>query len=265
LWEEFAQIWEELDRARNPEEIYEALLAKAGPLELGLAREPSREAIRDTIKPLELAPAAAEELEAKLYRIAAAYRIPVLKKALGLGAAATTSHLAKVAAAGAKLANLLESTPLEQEVILGLLRSHVDPDAEKPLFNFKELITETSKLAAAASMMANEIPRMPRGTSANILQARLMEASTNAMGEAAADFLEVLQADSAGRNPRPKSRSGRVLFAYLKLVEPRMTRATKVRLFLDHNRGPRPVTWEQLTALPPRRWPLHETRQKLTR
>ena len=265
LWEEFAQIWEELDRRRDPEGIYEALLAKAVPLELGRSREPSRKAIKDTIKPLKLAPAAAEDLEAKLYRIAAAYRIPQLKKALGLGAGASKTHLAKLAAAARKLASLLEGTPLEQEVILGLLRSHVDPDAKKPLFNFKELMRETSKLAAAATMIADEIPQMPRGTTANILQARLMEAASRAIGESAEGYLEVLQADTAGRNPRPKSTSARVLFAYLNLVDPSMTKATMVRLFAGHNYGPELVTMEQIMGLPPKRWPRHDARRKLTR
>lgn len=265
LWEEFAHIWDELDQRRDPEEAYEALLAKAVPLKLSLSREPSRAAIQDIIQPLELAPAAAEELGAKLYRIAAAYRIPRLKNALGLGAAATKIQLAKLAAAADGLANRLEGTPLEQEVILGLLRSHVDPDSEKPLFNFSELIRETRKLAAAATMMADEIPQMPRGTTANILQARLMEAATRAIGYSAEGYLEVLQADTAGRNPRPKNTSARVLFAYLNLVDPSMTKTTIVRLFAGLSYGPEFVTWEQIMALPPKRWPRHDARRKLTR
>jgi hypothetical protein len=265
LWEEFAQIWEELDRRRDPEEQYEALIAKAAPLELCLTREPSRLAIQEIIQPLELPDAAAEHLAAELYRIAAAYRIPQLKKALGLGATATKSHLAKVAAAAAKLAGLLESTPLEQEVVIGLLRKHVDPKSQKPLFNFKELINETSKLASAATMIVDEIPQMPRGTSANILKARLMEAVTRAIGESAAEYLEVLQADAAGRNPRPKSRSAHVLFAYLKLVEPALTNTAIVRLFAGHNCGPKLVTIEEIEDLPPKSWPHHVARRKLTR
>lgn len=265
LWEEFAQIWEELDRRRDAEGTYETLLAKAVPLKLCLSSEPSRAAIKDAIKPLELAPAAAEELGAKLYRVAAAYRIPQLKKALGLGAGASKTHLAKLAAAAGKLADLLEGTPLEQEVLLGLLRSHVDPDAEKPLFNFKELMRETSNLAAAATMIADEIPQMPRGTTANILQACLMEAATRAIGKSAEGYLEVLQADTAGRNPRPKSTSARVLFAYLNLVDPSMTKTTMVRLFAGHNYGPELVTMEEIMGLPPKQWPRHVARSKLTR
>lgn len=265
LWEEFAQIWEDLDKARDPETAYEALLARAVPLKLCLSREPSRAAIEGIIKSLDLAPAAAEELVATLYRIAAAYRIPQLKKGLGLGPGASKVHLAKLAAAANKLAHLLEVTPLEQEVILGLLRVDVDPGAEKPIFDFRELIRESGRLAAAARMMADEIPQLPRGTSANILQARLMEASTRAIGESATDYLEVLQADTAGRNPRAKSTSAHVLFAYLNLVDPSMTKATIVRLFAGHNCGPKLVTTDQIMALPPKRWPHHDSRRKLTR
>jgi hypothetical protein len=170
-----------------------------------------------------------------------------------------------VAAAAAKLAGLLESTPLEQEVVLGLLRKHVDPKSQQPLFNFKSLINEISKLAAAAKMVADEMPQMPRGTSANILHARLMEAATRAIGESASDYLEVLQADSIGRNPRPKSTSAHVLFAYLKLVEPSMTGTKMVRLCAGHNCGPKPVTIEELENLPPKSWPHHVARRKLTR
>jgi hypothetical protein len=265
LWEEFAQIWEALDQRRDPEAPYEALLAKAAPLKLCLATEPSRAAIQETIQPLELLEADSERLAGKLYRIAAAYRTPQLKKALGLGATATKSHLAAVAAAAAKLATLLESTPLELEVVLGLVRKHVDSDSDQPLFHFKDLINEATNLGAAASMVADEMPQMPRGTSANILQARLMEAATRAIGESAADCLEVLQADTAGRNPRPKSKSAHVLFAFLKLVEPSMTKTTMVRLFAGHNCGPTRVTMKQLTDLPPKSWPNHVARNKLTR
>lgn len=242
---------------------YEALLATAAPLQHCLSKEPSRTAIQATIQPLELSPVAAEELVAELYRIAAAYRIPQLRKELGLGAGESKKHLARLSGAAAKLAEMLESTSLEQEAVLGLLRRYVDPEAEKPLFNFKGLVKEISSLAAAARMMADEIPQMPRGTSANILQARLMEAATRAIGNASADFLEVLQSDSTGRNPRPKSTSARVLFAYLKLVDPLMTKTTMVRLFVDHNCGPRWV--KNLEALPPKRWRHHDARKKLTR
>ena len=264
LWEEFAQIWEPLEKAGELEGAYEALLAEAKARNLGLPREPSREAVRDTIRPLQLSTAAADELEARLYRIAAAYRIPRLKKALGLGAAASKKHLAKIAVASAELAELLKNTPLTHEVVLGLLRVRLDP-AQKPLFNFKALVKEAGDLARTAKLMADEIPLMSRGTSANILQARLMEAATRAIGEAAADFLEVLQADTAGRNPRPKSTSAGVLFAYLDLVDPGMTDATKVRLFAGHNCGPKFVSWEELEALPRKRWPQHEARRKLSR
>jgi hypothetical protein len=265
LWEEFAQICEELGQQGNPEKLYEALLPKAAPLAVAFDREPSRMAIRETIQPLELSEAAAEQLTRELYRIAAAYRIPQLKKALGLGASATKSHLTKMAAAAAKLSNLLENTPLEQEVVLGLLRGHIDPDIKVPLFDFKDLVNEISKLAAAATLMADEIPQMPRGTSANILQARLIEAATQVIGESAADYLEVLQANTEGRNPRPKSTSARVLFAYLKLVEPAFTNATIVRLFSGHNYGPKEITMKQLESLPPESWPHHVARKKLTR
>jgi hypothetical protein len=200
-----------------------------------------------------------------LYRIAAAYRIPQLKKELGLGAGASKKELARLSGAAAKLVERLESTSLELEVILGLLRGHVDPEAEKPLFNFKNLVKEIGSLAAVARMMADEIPQMPRGTSANILQARLMEAATRAIGEASADFIEVLQSDKAGRNPRPKSTSARVLFAYLGLVDPSMTRTTMARLFFDHNRGPRFVSLEELKTLPPKRWRHHDAHKRLTR
>ena len=264
LWEEFAHIWESLEKAEHLEGAYESLLAEAKRRKLGLPRKPSRAAIKKAIRPLKLSTAAANELGARLYRIAAAYRIPQLKKSLGLGAAASKKELAKVAAASARLAALLENTPLTHEVILGLLRVRVDP-GEKPLFNFKALVKETDDLARAAKLMADEIPKMPRGTSANILQARLMEAATRAIGEAAADFLEVLQADTAGRNPRPKSTSAGVLFAYLDLVDPGITDATKVRLFAGHNCGPKFVSREELEALPPRRWPQHEARKKLSR
>lgn len=265
LWEEFAQIWEALDKQRDPEREYEALLARALPLEVCLATEPSPSAIAEALNPLELAPAAVEELTAKLYRIAAAYRIPLLKKALGLGAAETKAHLQQVAKAAAKFAKLLERTSLEQEVVLGLLRRHVDREAEMLLFSFKNIIKEARDLAAAAAMMADEAPQMPRGTSANILQARLMEAATRAIGESSADFLEVRQADTAGRNPRAKSRSAKVLFAYLDLVEPSMSDTTKVRLFAGHNCGSQSVSMEELKGLPPTRWPLHDARKRLTR
>ena len=264
LWEEFAQIWERLDEARDVEGAYETLIAEAEPRKLGLRKEPSRDAIRDMITPLQLPAVAADELEAKLYRIAAAYRIPQLTKALGLGAAASKKHLARIAAASAALADLLENTPLTHEVVLGLLRKHVDP-TQKLLFNFKAIVKETGDLARTAKVMADEIPLMPRGTSANILRARLMEATTRTIGEAATDFLEVLQADTAGRKPRPKSTSAHVLFAYLDLVDPGMTDAAKVRLFAGHNCGPQFVSWKELEALPPRRWPQHEARKKLMR
>ena len=265
LWEEFAQIWEALDQRREPEREYEALLAEAVSLAVCLAKEPSRGAIGDLLTPLELSPARLEELTAKLYRIGAAYRIPKLKNALGLGAAETKAHLKQVAGAAAKLAKLLERTSLEQEVVLGLLRRHVDPVAEMPLFNFKAMVEEARCLAAAATMMADETPQMPRGTSGNILQARLMEAATRAIGGYAAEFLEVLQADTTGRNPRAKSTSAKVLFAYLNLVEPTMSNTTKVRLFTDHNCGPKSVSLEELQGPPPTHWPLHEARKRLTR
>ena len=265
LWEEFAQIWEGLAQKRDTGATYEALLATAAPLQCCLPREPSREAIRDTIKPLGLPPAAAQQLCAELYRIASAYRIPQLKKELGLGAGASKKHLARLADASAKLVEMLESTTLEQEVVLGQLRRHVDPKAEKPLFNFKELVKELNSLGATAKMMADEIPQMPRGTSVNILRARLMEAATRAIGQASADFLEVVQTDSTGRKPRPKSTSAHVLFAYLNLVDPSMTNKTMVRLFLDHNCGPRRVSMEELKALPPKRWRHHAAHKRLTR
>lgn len=265
LWEEFAQIWEALDERGDPERKYEALLTNAQEHDVCLAKEPSRDAIRDTLKPLDLPPAAVDELAAKLYRIAAAYRIPRLKKALGLGPVETKAHLRQLAKTAAKLANLLERTSLEQEVVLGLLRAHIDPKAASPLFNFEAIVEEARCLAAVATMMAEETPQMPRGTSANILQARLMEAATRAIGKFASDFLEVLQADTAGRNPRPKSTSAKVLFAYLNLVEPAMSDTTKVRLFTDHNCGPRFVSLEELKGPSPTRWPLHGARQRLTR
>lgn len=265
LWEEFAQIWEALDKRRDPEREYEALLARAVPLEVCLANEPSPAAIGDTLKPLELSPAAVQELTTKLYWIAAAYRIPQLKKALGFGAAETKAHLKQVAKAAAKFANLLERTSLEQEVVLGLLRRHVDREAEMPLFSFKNIVKEARDLAAAATMMADEAPQLPRGTSANILQARLMEAATRAIGTSAADPLEVRQADTVGRNPRAKSTSAKVLFAYLDLVEPSMSDTTKVRLFADHNCGPQWVSMAELKRLPPTRWPLHDARKRLRR
>lgn len=265
LWEEFAQIWERLEERSGLEEAYEALLAKAVPLKLCLTTEPSRAAIKQTIQPLKLSSPAADELEARLYRIAAAYRIPHLKIELGIGAAASKAHLAKLSAAAARFAKLLASTPVEQEVVLGLVRGHVDPDAERPPFNFKDLLREASNLSGAATMMAEEIPQLPRGTSVDVLQARLMEAATRAIGLSAADELKVLQADGAGRNPRPKSTSARVLFAYLNLVDPGMTDTAKVRLFAGHNYGPKSVSIEELKAHPPKSWPLHDSRKKLTR
>jgi hypothetical protein len=92
-----------------------------------------------------------------------------------------------------------------------------------------------------------------------------MEAATKAIGGSAADYLEVLQADTEGRNPRPKSTSARVLFDYLRLVEPALTNATIVRLFAGHNYGPKQVTMKQLESLPPKSWPSHVARKKLTR
>lgn len=265
LWEEYAQIWDALDQRSNAESEYEALLTKAAPLDLCLANEPTRGVISDALKPLELSPSAAQGLAEKLYRIAAAYRIPQLKKALGLGAVETKTHFKQVAKAAAKLANLLEGTSLEQEVVLGLLRRHVDPEAKMPLFSFKTIVKEARDLEAAATMLADEAPQMLRGTSANILQARLMEAATRAIGNSTADTLKVLQADTAGRNPRPKSTSARVLFDYLDLVEPSMSDTTKVRLFIDHNCGPRWVSMDDLKGPPPKRWPLHDARRSLTR
>ena len=264
LWEDFAHIWERLEDARDVEGAYETLLAEAAPRKLCLSAEPSRARIRSIIGPLELCPRAADELEAKLYRIAAAYRIPQLTNMLGFGATATKKQLKKIAAASEALAELLKGMPLEHEVVLGFLRAQVDT-TQQPLFHFKALVKELGDLTRAAQIMADEMPQMPRGTSANIIQARLMEAATRVIGNAAKAPFEVLQADSAGRNPRAKNTPAKVLFAYLDLVDPGMTDSTKVRLFLGHNHGPKFVTWKELQELPPEGWPFHEARKKLTR
>lgn len=264
LWEEFAQIWEDLGDRPGQEEAYESLLTKAAECDISLDEEPSASAIRAAVQPLELSTQAEEELVGKLYRLAAAYRIPRLKKALGQDAAATKSHLNELASAAAKFADLLDDTPLDQEVLLGLLRSHVDPAAEMPLFHLKAMAREAQTLAATAEMMAKEIPQMPRGATTDILKARLMEAATRLIGSSASDYLEYRQADSAGRNPRPTSNSARVLFAYLKLVDPSLTNTTIVRLLKGHDYGLKRVTRRELEG-PPKAWPHHVARKKLTR
>lgn len=265
LWEEFAEIWERLDDRRDLEGTYETLLASAAARGLGVDREPGREAIKEIIRPLNLPPDSAAELEAKLYRIAAAYRIPQLKIEIGLGASATKSHLTKLATAAARFTKLLENTPVEQQFVLALLRKQVDPTTDKLLFNFEVLVKEVTNLTDAASAMAKEVPQMPRGKSVSVIRARLMDAATRAIGNSADDCLEVLQADSERRNPRPKSTSAKVLFAFLSLVDPKMTNAEKVRLFAGHNHGPKFVSIEEMKGPGPKRWPLHDAREKLTR
>lgn len=256
LWEEFGAIWESLDERREIEGKYEALLAECEARDGTDLSAPSLVKIASIVDEFDPDAGKRDELIGSLYRIAAAYWIPQLKRKLGRGAAATQKQLNQISRQAAKLADLLHQPDYDVEVLLDYVRLKAVDPAAKRLLNFRALIEELQSLSASARVCAEEVPRMPRGTSTSILQVRLMEASTAAIGEAFhTNEIEVKQADSAGRRPRPGSKSAELLFAYLSLVEPAMTDTTKVRLFLGYSRAWISVTRKEIEAdIPPRKW-----------
>lgn len=263
FWEEFGEIWESLDNRPEVEGTYESLAAQLNSRGLNDRAYPNFDAVRSAVKPLGLECGAAEGLSSRLYRIAAAYLVPQLKIALGQGAAESARRVKRLARQANDLVSTLGETSMDLEVLLGIIRSQIDPSAT-PLFDFKSLVRELEALSASAVACADEIPRMPRGTSVSVLEARLMEAATQAIGEVSNIELEVRQADSAGRNPRPGSSSAEVLFRYLDLVEPTMTDTTKVRLFRKFSRAWISVSRKEVEAdIPPRKWRSRTGRREL--
>lgn len=238
LWEEFGAIWQALGEREGVEGSYEKLLAECRSKGRDVPTSLCRGGIADLVDGAGADPARHDELIDKLYRIAAAYLIPSLKIELGRGAAGTQERLEQISRGASKLADLLAEADYDLEVLLDYVRLGSVKDNEGRLFNFRQLIKELNELSESARLSAQEVPRMPRGSTFNILQARLMEAATAAIGDAFRHIeIEVRQSDSEGRNPRPASATGELLFRYLDLVDPKMTDRTKVRLFLEFSRS----------------------------
>lgn len=238
LWEEFDATRQTLGEREGVVGSYEKLLAECRSKGRDVPASPCRSDIADLVDEAGADPARRDELIEKLYRIAAAYLIPSLKIELGRGAAGTQKRLEQIASRASKLAELLAEPDYDLEVLLDYVRlGSVNNNAGR-LFNFRQLIKELNELSESARLSAQEVPRMPRGSTFDILQARLMEAATAAIGDAFRHIeIEVKQSDSEGRNPRPASVTGELLFRYLDLVDPKMTDRTKVRLFLEFSRA----------------------------
>lgn len=264
LWEEFAEIWHSLGDRAETVGTYEILLGQRDAMTRLGATYPTAAAIMDLVQRLDLAPAKAKALSDRLYRIAAAFCLPRLRKELGIDPIAVRKRLTTLSRTAGEAAAQLQHVSVDQEIVLGLIRGLVVDRKATPLFDFKVLVRELRDLSASAQVCASEIPRMGRGTSISVMRARLMEAATAAIGEASSIEIEVRQADSAGRNPRAGSKSAEFLFKYLNLVDPGMTEATKVRLFLEFNRAWRSLTSQEMRAeASPRRLHPRGAREKL--
>lgn len=246
LWEEFGEIWDNLEPKNDTVSRYEALITWR--VEQGQVGRPfpSRDDISRIVSVLELKAPVSEELVERLYGIAAAYCLPRIKAKLGLGARATAKRLSKVSRLASQLVEVLVDTDTEIEIIMELVRCTVVDPGEKPQFNLLNLTQELRSLASSSRVCASEIPNLPRGKSINVMQARLMQAATRVIGEASKIELEVKQFDGVGPCPRPGSASSEVLFKFLDLVDPAMTDATKVRLFRAYSKTWYSVTLEEI-------------------
>lgn len=255
LWEEMRSVRETLGTRTEDLARYEKLLAEREERGFGGRAFPALNTVRQIVSELALDDAEASDLSERLYRIAAAFCLPALKRELKRDNTSVSRRLKQLGAAAAKLAAKIDTFDRHEEVYLDLNRFSLVPQAEGKLFDLRKLASELRDLSSSSVRFADDMPRMPRGTSVKILQARLMLCTTAAINEVCEDELLVKQADSAGRNPRPGSKSAEALFRYLELVDPRMTDATKVRLFAEFNCPRFAATLEDIeNDRPPLKW-----------
>ncbi len=251
LWQEFGELWEGLGRTDASAAKFEKLLADCAAAGQVMPVAVTAAAISDLLTPLKLAPAEHQQLVDTLYGLAAEYLIPKVRQALRQSPAQVERRLNQLARKATVFADALEGIDIDIEVVLGLLRSTVENSAtsKPPIFHFRQLVTEARTLANAAALMSDELPRHAQGTSVDLLATRWVQASLRAIEFSGRLRIEILQADGAGRNPRPKGGPAEVLFDYLRLVEPGMPDATKVRLILEFT-----ARYRKLEKLHARHW-----------
>lgn len=238
FWEEFGEPWEGFHNPEMAAAKFERLLADGAARGSSMPEFVTRERIGSLLALLELAPADHLKLTDILYGHAAEYLIPQVRKALQQTPIRIEKGLAQLARKATVFADALEEISLDAELVLGVLRSAIN-NPGKPgtsLFHFNQMVAEARDLAKAAKLMADEMPRKSQGTSPNLLEKRWFVASMQAIDAVGRGRVEILQADAAGRNPRPKGISAEVLFSYTALVAPEMPNATKVRLILEIRR-----------------------------
>ena len=268
LWEEFGPISIEMGTEAEVVGRAEALFAELSANQRTGLRYPTLAKVTEIVESFgpELGVADVVALSDRLYAIAAAYTLPKLQRAAGQDVSAVGKRLRHVARAADHLSELLGGIDVKLEIVLGLIRARVVDQSTTPNFQLEKLKEELVDLAASAQVCATELPRMPRGKSVNVLHARLMEAATKAIGEASRIEVEVKQADTAGRNPRPGSTTGALLFRYLDLVEPGMTDIAKERLFAKFGRSWASVTRREIEEDRfPRKWRRRTGRNDLIR
>lgn len=235
LWEEFAELWEGFGKTGLTEAKFEQLLADCAAAGHPMPERVSQTAIHDVLGPLELAPAEQQQLADTLYRFAAEYLMPRVRKALRKTPRQVEKRLSQLVRKATIFADALEETDLNVQVVLRMLRRKIENPAnpEPTRSFFEQLVAETRDLAKAAAIMADEMPKRPQGTSVDLLAKRWVRAACRTIETVTHERIKVLQADGAGRNPRPKGTPAKVLFDYLQLVDPGTPDATKVRLILE--------------------------------
>ncbi|WP_126177101.1 hypothetical protein [Tsuneonella rigui] len=258
LWEEFGTILEPLGAKPDVVRRYEDLLSALEKRGVAPRTILTRAAISELVHSMgpQIRARNADVLAVQLYTIAAAYRLVELKELAGIGAAATKKRVRQIAKAAGALSDLLPELDLQFEVFLGLVRQRAVDQNSIPVFHLEQMATELRDLSVAASICASEIPSRSRGRSVDSLRARLMAAATSIIGDYCRQVeIEIKQSDTGGRNPRPGSSTGELLFRYLDLVEPQMGAIEKERLFAEHADSWISVTRKEIDDdEPPRKW-----------
>lgn len=221
FWEEFGELWENLELGYGGLKQFESLTSRAASARGAPPHRVTKDAIYEALDPLSLEPQRREDLSDKLYGLAAAYLTPRLRKELRHSPKQTEKRLRRLAATAKELLAILEPFDLELEAVLDVLKMRLDArESSNSYFNFKILIQELRDLSRVAETFADEMPKWQRGTTVNVLRRRWIRTATRALDDIASEPVEVLQSDTAGRNPRPKNVTAKVLFEYLELVDP---------------------------------------------
>ena len=234
FWEEFAPDWLSMDAKTHDRAEFKALKAKESSFGGELAAKVDFCRIYWLLGPLALTTRAQRELAIELYDLAIAYLLPALRDAHGVGPRQLGPKLRSLRLKARTMRLALDNIDLNEEVMLGLLRSVLDnPNDSHPVFHFRKLKGELSDLERAAELLEGEIPKWKRGTSVKVLRTRWVEAAHHRIYMRTFDVIEVRQADTFGRNPRPHGVTAEVLFDYLALVDGKMTNAAKVKEVLN--------------------------------